>query len=127
VLACDVGRAINPTIVDAQLVGAAAQGIAGVLLEEFAFDGDGQPVVTSFMDYCMPTAAELPRIEPIVLELQQHRAESSTPLGVKGAGEGGIVGIGAAVANAVADALGPDVRVERLPLTPERVRALARD
>jgi carbon-monoxide dehydrogenase large subunit len=125
VLACDVGRVINPVLVDAQLVGAAAQGIAGVLLEEFAYDSEGQPLATSFMDYCMPTAAELPRIETIVLELPQHRAESSTPLGAKGAGEGGIVGIGAAVANAVADAADErGAAVDRLPLKPEVVRSL---
>ena len=125
VLACDVGRAINPLIVDAQLVGAAAQGIAGVLLEELPYDGDGQPLATSLMDYCLPTAAEVPPIETIVLELPQHREESATPLGVKGAGEGGIVGIGAAVANAVADALGDQgADVDRLPLKPDAVHAL---
>ena len=121
---CDVGRAVNPLIVDGQLVGAAAQGIGGALLEEMAYGPDGQPQSTSFMDYCMPTAAELPQIEAIALELPQHRPESSNPLGVKGAGEGGIVGIGAAVANAIADAVGPGTPLLRLPVTPEMVRDL---
>ena len=125
---CDVGRAVNPLIVDGQLVGAAAQGIGGALLEEFAYGDDGQPQSTSFMDYCLPTAAELPRIEAIALELVQHRKESSNPLGAKGAGEGGIVGVGAAVGNAVADAIGAAGHgLTRLPLTPERVRALLRE
>jgi carbon-monoxide dehydrogenase large subunit len=124
---CDVGRAVNPLIVDGQLAGAAAQGIGGALLEEFAYGEDGQPHSTSFMDYCLPTAAELPRIEAIALELEQHRAESANPLGVKGAGEGGIVGVGAAVGNAVADAIGAAGHgLTRLPLTPERVRDLLR-
>jgi carbon-monoxide dehydrogenase large subunit len=127
VVVCDVGRAVNPLIVDGQLVGAAAQGIGGALLEELAYGDDGQPQSTSFMDYCLPTAAELPRIEAIALELQQHRRESANPLGVKGAGEGGIVGIGAAVANAVADAIGAaGHELTRLPVSPERVRQLLR-
>jgi carbon-monoxide dehydrogenase large subunit len=125
---CDVGRAVNPLIVDGQLVGAAAQGIGGALLEEFVYGEEGQPQSTSFMDYCLPTAAELPRIDAIALELVQHRKESSNPLGVKGAGEGGIVGVGAAVANAVADAVGAaGCEITRLPVTPERVRELLRE
>lgn len=122
VLACDVGRAINPEIVRGQLVGAAAQGIGGALLEELAYGDDGQPLATSFMDYLMPTAAEVPEIEPIVLELPQHRPESVNPLGVKGAGEAGIVGVGAAIANAVADAVGSPDAATSLPITPEKLR-----
>ncbi|HET8673529.1 MAG TPA: xanthine dehydrogenase family protein molybdopterin-binding subunit [Thermoleophilaceae bacterium] len=119
---CDVGRAINPMLVRGQLVGAAAQGIGGALLEELAYNEIGQPLVTSFMDYCMPTAAELPEIEAVVLELPQHDPSSANGLGAKGAGEVGIIGIGAAVANAVADAIGGDALFSELPITPERVQ-----
>jgi carbon-monoxide dehydrogenase large subunit len=126
VVACDVGRAVNPLIVDGQLVGAAAQGLGGILLERLAYDSGGQPLVTSFMDYLMPTAAELPTIEAVVLELSKPGSPLANPLGVKGAGEAGIVGVGAAVANAVADALGGATIVAKLPITPERVLELMR-
>jgi carbon-monoxide dehydrogenase large subunit len=119
---CDVGRAVNPLLVRGQLVGAAAQGIGGILLEELVYDAQGQPLVTSFMDYCMPTAAELPQIEAVILELPQHSPESSNRLRVKGAGEAGIVGIGAAIANAVADAIGADGPVGGLPIAPESMQ-----
>jgi aerobic carbon-monoxide dehydrogenase large subunit len=121
-VACDVGRAINPMLVRGQIVGAAAQGIGGALLEELAYDDIAQPVVTSFMDYCMPTAAELPEIDAVVLELPQHDPRSANALRAKGAGEVGIVGIGAAVANAVADAIGGEAFFPELPITPERVQ-----
>lgn len=104
----DVGRVVNPVIVDGQIVGAAAQGAAGALFEALPYDEAGQPLATSFMDYLMPTAMEVPPVESIVLELADHGPPSKNPLGVKGCGESGIVGIGGAVANAVADALGED-------------------
>lgn len=122
-VACDVGRAVNPLIVDGQVCGAAAQGIGGALLEELAYDVNGQPVSTSFMDYCLPTAAELPRIEAIVMEMPQHRPQTRTPLGAKGAGEIGIVGMGAAVGNAVANALGDPAAIVSLPIAPALVAA----
>ena len=68
----DVGRVVNPQLVDGQLVGGAAQGIAGTLLERFAYDESGQPLVTSFMDYLMPTAAEVPLVDAVALELPHH-------------------------------------------------------
>jgi carbon-monoxide dehydrogenase large subunit len=126
VVACDVGRAVNPLIVEGQLVGAAAQGLGGILYERLVYDSGGQPLVTSFMDYLMPTAAELPPIEALALELSTPGSPLANPLGVKGAGEAGIVGIGAAVANAVADALGSESIVAELPITPERVLNLMR-
>ncbi|MFI0407466.1 xanthine dehydrogenase family protein molybdopterin-binding subunit [Actinomadura sp. 3N508] len=119
----DVGRAVNPALVRGQLAGAASQGIGGALLEELLYDAQGQPLSTTFGDYRMPTAAELPEIETVVVE---HRPPASNPLGAKGAGEAGMVATPAAIANAVADALGPDAPVTRLPLTPDRVRALLR-
>ena len=128
VVACDVGRAVNPLLVEGQLVGAAAQGIGGVLFEHLAYGADGQPLVTSFLDYAMPTAAELPPIDALVLDLPRRASSFSNPLGVKGAGEAGIIGIGAAVANAVADAVGGDsVLLAELPITPQRVCELLRE
>ena len=120
----DIGAIVNPLIVDGQMVGAAAQGIAGALLEELPYDRQGQPLCTSFMDYSMPTAVEVPPIAAVALELDHHDPATSNPLGLKGAGEAGIVSAGAAVANAVADALGPDgIRIESIPLTPQMVLA----
>lgn len=123
VVAHDVGRAVNPELVHGQLAGAAAQGIGGALFEELRYDEDGNPLVVSLADYLMPTAHELPEIETILIE---HPYPGS-PIGAKGAGEAGIVATPAAVANAVADALGSrGTGVDRLPLTPARVRALLR-
>jgi len=120
VIAADVGRIINPTVVDGQLRGAAAQGIGGALFEEFVYDENAQPVATTFMDYLVPTAAEIPDVECMVLE---NYPSPHTPLGVKGVGQSGIAGTGAAIANAVADALGEDGgrAIRHLPITPERV------
>jgi carbon-monoxide dehydrogenase large subunit len=121
-VASEVGRAINPMLVEGQLRGGAAQGIGGALLEEFTYDEAGQPQAITFMEYQLPTAAEIPPID--VLVAQQAPAPGN-PLGVRGAGEGGISAAGAAVASAVRDALGLTGSVGRLPLTPARVAALA--
>ena len=122
VVACDIGRAVNPMLVEGQLAGGAAQGIGGALLEEFVYDENGQPTATTFMDYRMPTAAEIPRIDLLVCE---HAPAPGNPLGVRGAGEGGITAAGAVLASAVRDALGGRQDVTALPLTPARVRAMA--
>jgi carbon-monoxide dehydrogenase large subunit len=116
----DVGRAINPTLVRGQIAGGFAQGIGGALLEEFHFDESGQPQSASFMDYLLPTAQEVPDVQMLVTE---DAPTPLNPLGVKGAGEAGTAAVGAAMANAVSDALGREVT--RLPLTPERVMELA--
>jgi carbon-monoxide dehydrogenase large subunit/6-hydroxypseudooxynicotine dehydrogenase subunit gamma len=121
-VASEVGRAINPALVEGQLRGGAAQGIGGALLEEFSYDEAGQPQAITFMEYQLPTAAEIP---PIDVLLAQAAPAPGNPLGVMGAGEGGISGAGAAVASAVRDALGLAGSVGRLPLTPPRVRRLA--
>lgn len=124
-LAYDVGRAINPRLVEGQIVGGLAQGIGGALLEEFAYDADGQPLCTTFMDYLLPTSMEMPR--RVSVKILEETPTPLNPLGVKGAGEGGTAGAGAAIANAVADALGPwGVEIADLPLSPERIRALIR-
>jgi aerobic carbon-monoxide dehydrogenase large subunit len=121
-VASEVGRAVNPALVEGQLRGGAAQGIGGALLEEFTYDESGQPTAITFMEYQMPTAAEIPPIDVLLTELSPT---PGNPLGVMGAGEGGISAAGAAVASAVRDALGLTGGVERLPLTPPRVRRLA--
>ena len=123
VVAYDVGRAINPDLVDGQIHGGAAQGIGGALLEEFVYDESGQPLAASFMDYLMPTLHEMPTVEVLVSE---DAPSPINPLGVKGAGEGGITAVGAAIGNAVADALECPLDVTRLPLSPDRVRDLVR-
>jgi carbon-monoxide dehydrogenase large subunit len=118
----DVGRIVNPAIVHGQIAGAAVQGVAGALLESLPYDEEGQPLATSFMDYLMPTATEAPEVETIVLELDHHSPDSANPLGVKGCGESGIIGSGAAVANAIADARGVDGRdVRSLPVRLDRL------
>jgi carbon-monoxide dehydrogenase large subunit len=117
----DVGRAINPMLIEGQIVGGAAQGIGGALLEELAYDEGGQLVAASFLDYLLPTAADTPPVESIVTE---DAPTPLSPLGAKGAGEGGTAAAGAAIANAVSDALGAEA--DALPLTPARVVALAR-
>jgi len=110
----DVGRKINPMIIEGQMAGGLAQGIGGALLEEFVYDADGQPLATSFMDYLIPTAMEVPNALFISTE---DFPTPLNPLGVKGAGEGGITAAGAALANAVSNALG--VEVTKLPLKPD--------
>lgn len=122
----DVGKAINPLTLEGQAHGGVVQGLGGALLEEFAYSEDGQPLSTSFMDYLMPTAAEAAPIEVLVLELAEA-VDGNVLAGAKGGGEGGIIGIGATIANAVADAVGAgEGELCTLPLTPERVRAVVR-
>ncbi len=126
VIAADVGRALNPLIADGQTVGGMAQGVGAALLEELVYDADGQLLTTSFMDYLLPTAAEMP--ETVVLRHQGGHPSRHNPLGAKGAGEGGILAAPATLANAVEGALRPlRVTVDRLPLSPDRVLALVRD
>jgi carbon-monoxide dehydrogenase large subunit len=120
-VAYEVGRAINPMLVEGQLRGGVAQGIGGALFEEFSYDEDGQPQAITFIEYRMPTAAEIP---PVDVLLSQDAPSPGNPLGVMGAGEGGVSAAGGAVANAVRNALGLAGGVGQLPLTPARVRAL---
>jgi carbon-monoxide dehydrogenase large subunit len=117
----DCGRMINPRIVEGQIFGGVVQGIGGVLLEDFPYDEDGNPLASTFMDYLLPTTTEVPEIEVGHLE-----SESTTnPGGYKGMGEGGAIGSHAAVANAVGDALAPlGVEVTRTPLGPGDIFAL---
>ena len=121
VVAQEVGRAVNPMLVKGQILGGALQGIGGALYEEFAYTPDGEPLSVTFADYIMATTHEAPRIDVIVAE---DSPSPFNPLGLKGAGEGGINGAGAAIAGAVDAALGRSGAAVRLPLTPTRVRAL---
>src|SRR5690606_10182869 len=118
----DCGVAINPQIVEGQCVGGIAQGIAGTLFEQATYDAQGEPSATSFMDYKVPTAHEMPEVR--LHHLQTPSAFTET--GAKGAGEGGTIGAPAAVLNAVNDALRPTgVELDDTPITPETVhRAL---
>jgi len=121
----DIGVAVNPMLVEGQLVGAFAQGLGGALLEEMVFSEDGQLLTGSFMDYLLPTSVEMP--EKIEVLLVQDAPSPHNELGLKGAGEGGIVGVGAAIANAVEDALAPlGIRVNALPLSPNAIFELIR-
>jgi carbon-monoxide dehydrogenase large subunit len=117
-VAYEVGRAINPTNVEGQIIGGALQGIGGALFEEIAYSAEGQPLSASLIDYLLPSAAEAPEVVTLVTE---DHPSGSNPLGAKGAGEGGITAAGAVIASAVGDALGTPAAPVRLPLTPERV------
>ncbi|GAA2653354.1 xanthine dehydrogenase family protein molybdopterin-binding subunit [Streptomyces lunalinharesii] len=120
----DCGVAINPQVVEGQCRGGIAQGIAGALFEQVTYDAQGEPSATSFMDYRVPTAHEIPDVA--IHHLQTPCAFTET--GAKGAGEGGTIGAPAAVLNAVNDALRPTgVELDDIPITPETVhRALHR-
>lgn len=118
VVAEDCGTMINPMIVDGQVQGGIAQGIGTALYEEIPFSEDGQPLASTFADYMMPCATEIPTV---------HIAHFVTPskvteYGVKGVGEGGAIAPPAAIANAIADAFGDiDAQFNETPLTPRRV------
>ena len=118
-VAYDIGKAVNPMLVDGQIAGGAAQGIGGALLEEFLYDARGEPLCVNFADYLMPTAREIPPIEVLITEDAPSPLNS---LGVKGAGEGGANAAGAAIAAAIDDALGRPGAVTELPVTPQRLR-----
>jgi carbon-monoxide dehydrogenase large subunit len=114
----DCGRMINPQVVEGQIYGGVVQGIGGVLFEDFRYDDDGNPLTTTFLDYLLPTAGEVPAIEVGHLET----ASTTNPGGFKGMGEGGAIGAHAAVANAVGDALAHlGVTVTTTPLGPQEI------
>jgi len=123
VIGYDVGRAINPMLVKGQIVGGFAQGLGGALMEEFRYSERGDPLSVTFADYVMPTARETPAVEIILTE---DFPADLNPLGIKGAGESGITAVGAAVANAVEDAIGMPGAITELPITPQRVREILR-
>ena len=119
----DCGTVLNPVVVEGQIHGGVAQGIAGGLYEHLVYDEGGQPRAATYVDYLIPTGDEIPPIEVEHLE----SPAPALPLGAKGMGESGAIGGAAAIANAVCDALAEfraDVR--ETPLTPERVLGLIR-
>lgn len=118
VVAEDCGTMINPMVVDGQVHGGVAQGIGSALLEEVVYSSDGQPLTSTFMDYLMPTATDVPAIEVTHLSTPSPWTEH----GMKGMGEAGAIGPMAAIANAVADAL--KLPVWQTPLRMERVAEL---
>jgi aerobic carbon-monoxide dehydrogenase large subunit len=117
----DCGRMINPMLVEGQILGGVVHGIGATLLEWMRYDGHGQPLTTSYVDYLLPVADGIPRIEI-------HHMQSPSPcnpLGVKGAAESGTIGAPAAIASAIDNALeGFGVSIADLPVTPTRLLAL---
>ncbi|MBI3089316.1 MAG: xanthine dehydrogenase family protein molybdopterin-binding subunit [Candidatus Tectomicrobia bacterium] len=117
----DCGTVLNPLIVEGQVQGGVAHGIGEALFEEMYFDENGQALVGSFMDYPMPAALEVPRVET----LHQETPSPWNPLGTKGAGEAGTIAALGVLAAAVEDALGPfGVRIREIPLHPPKVARL---
>lgn len=119
----DCGTILNPLIVEGQVHGGVVQGLAQALWEEVQYSPEGQPLTATFLDYLVPSASEVPAIDTLTVETPSPL----NPLGAKGVGEAGAVGMTPAVVNAVLDALAPlGVRTLPMPLTPERVwRAIA--
>ena len=119
----DVGRIVNPLTLHGQVIGATVQGLGGAFMEDLVYDGNGQLLAGTLADYLIPSATDFPIIRAISLE---HRPSPTNPLGVKGAGEGGIIPVGGLMANAVANALASlDAEPNELPLSPPRVWRLA--
>jgi carbon-monoxide dehydrogenase large subunit len=116
----DCGPMINPAVVEGQIAGGTVQGIGGALSEHLVYDDDGNPLTTTFLDYLLPTATEVPTIEYGHVE-----TPGPGPGGYKGVGEGGAIGAPPAVINAVADALSPfGVTITEQPLSPSKILAL---
>ncbi len=114
----DCGTMINPFIIDGMMMGAIAQGVGSALLEHLVYDSSGQLLTTTYMDYLIPTSAEIPPVETVHIE-------SPSPFtvgGIKGMGEGGVIATPAAVTNAIVDALASfNPQVRDLPLGPDKV------
>jgi len=123
-VAFDIGRAVNPMLVEGQILGGLAQGLGGALYEEFLYNDSGDPLSATLADYLLPTAREVPHIEVLVTE---DARSALNPLGLKGAGEGGITPVGAAIASAIDDALERPGAVTQLPVTPQRIKAILKD
>ena len=122
-VAHDSGRVINPLIVDGQVQGGVAHGIGNALLEWMQYDDNAQPLTTTFADYLLPMATDVPTCAIAHVET----VNPLNPLGVKGAGEGGTIPAPAAIIAAIEDALSPfDVHFAETPLTPERIVAALR-
>ena len=114
----DCGRIINPALAKGQVIGALAQGIGSALYEEMVYDNDAQPKNSTFIDYLLPATTELPPIY-----FQFHETPSPfNPLGAKGVGEIGLVGVQPAILSAVNDAISSfGIEISSYPLTPEKI------
>ena len=112
---------INPAAVEGQIHGGITQGLGWALFEGMVYDEEGQLLTSTFMDYAMPLSKDVPNITSILIEVPSP----SGPFGAKGVGEPPVVPVGAAIANAVKDAVG--ARVTQLPITPERLFAALHD
>ena len=119
--AFDIGRAVNPMLVEGQIVGGFTQGLGGALLEEFCYSETGEPLAVTFADYLLPSLRDVPAVE---VQLYEDAPSPRNPLGIKGAGESGITGVGAALASAVDDALQRPGAITALPITPQRLMAI---
>ncbi|MFQ5914663.1 MAG: molybdopterin cofactor-binding domain-containing protein [Nitrospinota bacterium] len=120
----DCGKIINPLLVDGQVHGGVAHGIGDALIEELAFDENGTPLASTFLDYLLPLSTDIPPMETVHLESPCP----NNPAGVKGAGEGGTIGSIAAVVSAIEDALKPlGIRIQESPVTPARLHALIQE
>src|SRR5690606_37066075 len=122
-IAYDVGRAINPKLVEAQIVGGFAQGLGGALFEEFRYDDRGEPLSTTFADYLLPGLHEVPQVDVLITE---DAPSPLNPLGIKGAGEGGVTAVAAALAGAIDDAIKRPGAVTAIPVTPQAVKGFLR-
>ncbi len=120
-VAYDIGRAVNPMLVEGQITGGVAQGLGGSLYEEFLYDERGEPLSVTFADYLMPTVRETPPMDVIISE---DAPSPLNTLGLKGAGEAGVNAVGAAIAAAIDDAVGLPGAVTQLPVTPQRMKAI---
>jgi carbon-monoxide dehydrogenase large subunit len=124
VVGSDVGRAVNPALVEGQLVGGVAFGIGNTLYESLDYDGEGQLLSGTLMDYALPYAPDVPPVDSYYQEV----SATTNPLGLRGLGECGNPGLGGAIANAVCDALrDAGVGITALPITPARVREALRN
>ena len=114
----DCGRVINPMVVEGQIVGGVAHGVGNALFEQLLFDENGQPLTTSFAEYLLPMAPDVPNVEVL------HTVSPSplNPIGVKGAGEGGTIAVIAAIISAIENALSPfGARLAEMPISPEKI------
>ena len=117
----DAGRRVNPMIVEGQIHGGIAHGIGNAMFEWMGYDAAGQPITTTFADYLLPTATEVPRIETLYKETPSPR----NPLGVKGVGELGVIPAAAALISAIEDALSPfNVHIAQMPIMPHELVAM---
>ncbi len=123
-VAYDVGCMVNEMLLEGQLVGGCIQGIGGALYEEFVYSDEGEPMAVTFADYMMPTLDRVPTVECMITE------DAPSPhnlLGLKGGGEGGINGVGAAIAGAIDQAVGIPGAITQLPVTPQRLKEILKN